>query len=169
MLRKSLLVLSGSLVLLTSAFAPVSADEPGPVTALESVERIDDIDPAADLDGRPAGYYIGRSGEGGLALRTRGPGERHHFTAVFRTDGRFVDVEEMQLEPGDSVRVSADGHTLRYNVHTFGRVDGVNFRVRGGSVLSFRLELEGALISTDHIFLGASHLHPATNPFRIRL
>ncbi len=166
MIRKSLLTLAGTLVLLTGAIAPVSADEPTTETPPEVIES---IAPEADHDGRPVGYYIGRSGEGGFALRTHGPNARHHFTAVLRTDGRFVDVDEFQLEPGDWVRVSEDGHTLRYNVHTFDGVDGVNFRVRGGSALSFRLELEGTLVGTDHIFLGAAGNHPWTNPFRIRL
>ncbi len=166
MIRKSLIILAGGLALLTSAIAPVSAEEP---TAEQPLETLADIAPDADREGRPAGYYLGRSGEGGIALRTHGPNGRHHFTAVLRTNGRFVDVEEFQLESGDFVRVSQDGHTLRYNVHTFDGVDGVNFRVRGGTVLSFHLELEGTLIGADHIFLGAAGHHPLANPFRIRL
>lgn len=171
--------LVGGLTLLATAVAPVSADdEDAPAspptatataTAEPSTEAVQDVDPEAEHDGRPAGYYLGRTEDGGFRLRSHGPNVRHHFTAVLRTDGRFVDVETVRLEAGDGVRVSEDGHSLRYNVHTFDGLDGVNFRVDGGEVVTFRLELNDALINTDHVYLGAADAHPLHNPFRIRL
>lgn len=162
MFRKSLLILAGSLVLLGGAIAPVSADEPA--NAPESAQG---VSADADRDDAPMGYYIGRAGDGGIALRTHGPNARHHFTAVLRTDGEFVDVESVRFERGDALRISDDGHTLRYDVHSFDGIDGVNFKVRDGDVVTFRLELNDELISTDHIFLGRDGLHPAHNPFRL--
>ncbi|MFN8638532.1 MAG: hypothetical protein U0360_03540 [Dehalococcoidia bacterium] len=163
MFRKSLLVLAGALALLSTVLVPVSADD-GQADAPESAQG---VSPDADRDGAPTGYYIGRDGDGGIALRTHGPSARHHFTAVLRTDGTFVDVESVRFERGDAFRISDSGHTLRYDVHSFDGVDGVNFRVRDGNLVTFRLELNDELISTDHIFLGQDGLHPAHNPFRL--
>ncbi|MCC6237144.1 MAG: hypothetical protein IT299_06185 [Dehalococcoidia bacterium] len=170
----SILGITTGLALLAGASAPVSADDEGvtprvtPV-AEASTEAVQGVDPEAERDGRPVGYYIGRSADGGIHLRSHGPHARHHFTAVLRTDGTFVDVEGVRLERGDAVRVSDDGHTLRYDVYTFDGLDGVDFRVEGGEVLAFHLELNGRLIDTDRIYLGAADAHPAHNPFRIRL
>ena len=105
--------LVGGLTLLATAVAPVSADdEDAPAspptatataTAEPSTEAVQDVDPEAEHDGRPAGYYLGRTEDGGFRLRSHGPNVRHHFTAVLRTDGRFVDVETVRLEAGDDV------------------------------------------------------------------
>ena len=173
-LSTSILGIAAGLVLLVGASAPVSAEEEdapadATPTAEASTETVEGLDPEAERDGRPVGYYIGRTEDGGISLRSHGPNARHHFTAVLRTNGRFVDVEAVRLELGDWVRVSDDGHTLRYNVHTFDGLDGVNFRIEGGDVVTFRLELNDRLIGTDHIYLGAADSHPAHNPFRIRL
>lgn len=173
-LANCILGLAAGLALLAGATAPVDAEEedtPSTATpvAEASAESVEGVDPEAERDGRPVGYYIGRTEDGGIRLRSHGPNARHHFTAVLRTDGKFVDVEAVRLELGDWVRVSDDGHTLRYNVHTFHGLDGVNFRIDGGDVLSFRLELNDRLVGTDHIYLGAADSHPEHNPFRIRL
>ncbi len=173
-LTSSMLGIVVGLTLLTGASTPVSADDEGvppptPAATDAPTESVQGVDPEAERDGRPVGYYIGRAEDGGIRIRSHGPNARHHFTAVLRTDGAFVDVEAVRLERGDSVRVSDDGHTLRYDVHTFDGLDGVDFRVAGGDVVTFRLELNDRLIDTDRIYLGAADVHPAHNPFRIRL
>ncbi len=59
------------------------------------------------------------------------------------------------------------GHTLLLRFHTYDGIDGVNFRVNGGEHLRFNLHLDGKLIGTDDVYLGADGRHPASNPFTI--
>ena len=115
----------------------------------------------------PTGYYIWRN-EYGWHLRTHGPGEEHLFTARLRTDGVFQDVDAVRLENRDNFAVLDGGHTIVLRFHTYDATDGLNFRVRGGTRLRFNLQLDGELIATDSIYLGAAGVHPPTNPFTIR-
>ena len=143
---------------------PVRAEEPAPTrSAPDALRGAPELRPDA-----PAGYYIWRDRDG-INLRTHGPRGAHHFRAVLHTDGVFVDVKPVADELGDKVRVLRNGHALVLDVHTYDATDGVNFRVRGGTRLTFRLELEDRLIDTEHIFLGSMQLHPDANPFTVRL
>ena len=146
-----------------SAPAVAHAEEPDAPAAPDALGGVPEIRPDA-----PTGYYIWRD-EDGINLRTHGPRGYHHFVAVLHTDGVFRDVEPVANERGDAVRVTDRGHTLILNVHTYGRTDGVNFRVEGGDWLSFDLELDGRQAPTDHIFLGSMRSHPDSNPWRVWL
>src|SRR3989304_1504390 len=115
----------------------------------------------------PAGYYLWHD-EGGMHLRTHGPGDEHLFTARLRTDGIFVNVDAVRLENRDNFAVLDGGHTLVLKFRTYDFTDGGHFNIRGGTRLRLNLQLDQELISTDNIFLGAEGKHPETNPFTIR-
>ncbi|HLH74594.1 MAG TPA: hypothetical protein VKX96_15000 [Chloroflexota bacterium] len=117
-------------------------------------------------DNAPTGYYIWHNDDG-YHLRTHGPGAEHDFTARVHTNGIFEDVSPFRLESGDTFDVVDGGHTLLLHFHTYDGTDGVNFRIRGGEYVRFRLDLDGQLISTNNIFLGPTGSHPATNPFQL--
>jgi hypothetical protein len=137
-------------------------------TAVAAAAEEDDAlvgEPVITEDHRtPPGYYLWR-GDRGMHLRTHGTEEGKTYTAYLFTDGQFVDVEKVKLEPGDRVAVTNGGHTLIVHVRTFEGIDGVNFKVRGGDILALTLFEDGRLAPTSHIFLGRHHRHPATNPF----
>lgn len=116
---------------------------------------------------RPVGYYIWHD-EDGMHLRTHGPGAEHHFTARLHSDGIFEDVEAVRLENADNFAVVGAGHTLLIDFHTYNWTDGVNFRLKDAGMIRFALKLDGEVISTDSIFLGAEGVHPESNPFIIR-
>jgi hypothetical protein len=121
-------------------------------------------------DDMPTGYFIFRSnGDDGLHLRTHGPGTEHVFDAVLRTKGTFENVDLVKLEGDDSVDVVDGGHKMVIHFHTFDGIDGVNFTVNGGERLRLNLKLDGNLIPTDQIFLGAQGRHPRHNPFGVKL
>ncbi|HZS01530.1 MAG TPA: hypothetical protein VFE37_22630 [Chloroflexota bacterium] len=103
----------------------------------------------------------------GWHLTTHGPRLQHHFTGVLTTDGRFTDVQLRHPEHPDGVRLLDGGHELRINFYTFDYTDGVDFRVDGGTRLTFRLEVDDHLIAPAHIYLGAAGRHPERNPFTI--
>lgn len=122
---------------------------------------------APDLHPRaPTGYYLWHD-EGGWHLRTHGPGARHEFSARLTTDGTFTAVDAVRLEHRDRIAITDGGRTLRLHWHTYDGLDGVDFRVQGGTFLRFDLELEGRPITPERIFLGRRGHHPAHNPFTL--
>ena len=126
----------------------------------------DDAGAAAIAPGAATGYYLWHDADGSH-LRTHGPGAEHFFVARLHTDGVFIDVSTVRAESRDSVTITDGGHTLLIRLHTYDGIDGVNYRVRGGTAVHVRLELDGGLIGTDQVFLGALLRHPAHNPFTI--
>lgn len=114
----------------------------------------------------PAGYYLWHD-EHGMHLRTHGPGDEHSFVARLHTDGIFVDVDAVRLENRDNFAVIDGGHTLVLRFHTYDATDGVNFRVLGGTRMRLNLQLNGEIIDTDSIYLGAERKHPESNPFTL--
>lgn len=160
------------LIVATSAFASSGPIAGQPATSAAeaqlsaalpaNVQGQPDLTPSS-----PTGYYIWND-ENGIHLRTHGPGEDHRFVARLHTDGVFQDVDAVRLESRDNFAVLDGGHTIVMRFHTYDATDGLNFRVRGGTRLRFNLQLDGELISTDSIYLGAAGVHPASNPFTIR-
>lgn len=105
----------------------------------------------------------------GLHIRTTTPAPKDHvFTAVLTTDGTFADVRKVRLEGADDIAVLQNGHVLVVKFHTYNGVDGVDFRIAGGSGLRLRLDEAGSLVPPSHIFMGRYGVHPADNPFGVR-
>ena len=115
-------------------------------------------------DASPAGYYLWHDDDG-LHLRTHGPGAEHSFTARLHTDGVFMDLSPVALEADDQSYLENGGHDLVIKFHTYDGIDGVDFRIDGGSIMTGEANLDGAPISPANIFLGASEKNPVQNPF----
>ncbi|MBV9356840.1 MAG: hypothetical protein JO023_15105 [Chloroflexi bacterium] len=128
----------------------------------------DDVNGAPNLnDQSPLGYYLWHSEDNGFHLRTHGPGDEHLFVAQLHTNGTFENVDSVRLENRDNFSVDEGGHELVLHFHTYNFTDGVNFTIKGGDRLRLRLELDGQLIDTGSVYLGADGDHPASNPFTI--
>jgi hypothetical protein len=117
-------------------------------------------------DSSALGYYLWHDVDG-LHLRTHGPGAEHVFTARFHTDGVITNLSPIRLEPGDQNYLENGGHDLVIYYHTYDGIDGVNFEIDGGSVLTGEANLDSLPISTANIFLGASEENPLHNPFTL--
>ncbi len=102
-----------------------------------------------------------------MHLRTSTYGQKHVFSGVIRTDGRFVDVEEKQLEHGDFYRVNNDRDTITFKFTTTGGSDGVDFRVRDGERINFDLFIDGHKINPEEIYLGDRGWHPKHHDFTV--
>lgn len=134
-----------------------------------SAAHLSRLNGAPDIDNNsPTGYYIWHTDDG-FHLRTHGPAAEHDFDAVLRTSGTFENVDVVKLEADDRVDVVDGGHKMIIHFHTFDLTDGVNFTVRGGEHLRFRLKLDDKLAPVDQIFLGAKKAHPKKNPFGVKL
>lgn len=115
--------------------------------------------------GGDSGVYFWK--DSGLHLATTDPENvEHHYSGSVQTDGTIMDVQPIKLEGDDSFAVTGPGNdTLTFDFHTFSGVDGVGFRVKGGSYAIVSLYHDGNPLPIDHIFLGAYSQHPDTDPF----
>ncbi|HEY7065239.1 MAG TPA: hypothetical protein VII06_27430 [Chloroflexota bacterium] len=126
------------------------------------------------VEGRPAGFHPGAPGDYYVwhtdndvphwhVETTDLPGFNHVYTGTLTTDGQFVGVDVAQPEADDWIRQVGPG-TIQYQFHTFSGIDGVRFDIAGGSYLSLDLGRDGHPSGLDRIHLGATGLHPASNP-----
>ena len=125
------------------------------------------------LEGRPAefqpgqvrGFFLWRDGDG-LNLRTASNRNGHVYTGVIRTDGQFHDIRRIREEAGDHLRYNSN--EIRFKFSTSPKdVDGVDFRVRGGSRIQFELYVDGHPMPAQEIHIGAGGQHPNDNTFSL--
>ena len=127
------------------------------------------------LDGRPeqfevggdSAYYIWTDGENDFHLATTGPGPERRFRAVVRTNGEITDVDQLRLEDGDRFELLDGGHKLVIYFETYDHLDTIQWKVRGGTGVSFELHVDGHPIVPRNIYLGHEGYHPAGLVFRI--
>jgi hypothetical protein len=157
---KALLAVLGAAGLTLGVAGGASA-QPGPATVpAPAAAGAADVRPDS-----PYGYYIWLEGNR-VHLRTTDPGgDGSRYTGSIVVDGRIEGVEVIRDEPGDIAIAGRD--TVHFRFHTFNHVDGLIFAVQDTEWITFRLERNGHLIGTQHIFLGASGAHPPGNPFVI--
>ena len=117
-------------------------------------------------DSSALGYYVWHDSDG-LHLRTHGPGSEHVFSARFHTDGVITNLSPVRAESDDQNYLENGGHDLVIHYHTYDGIDGVNFTIDGGTVLTGAADLDSLPISTTNIFLGASEDNPLHNPFTL--
>lgn len=92
---------------------------------------------------------------------------RRSFAGRLETSGRFFDVKAVRLEGHDTVKLSADRHTLTFRFGNYGAIDGLNFRVACAPSIGFEFVSDGTLLPVDKVTIGHSAVNPATNPFEI--
>lgn len=129
-------------------------------------------------DGRPDGFHTGdQSGvylwqrvgvDHGWHLETTDPAKtgRHTYSGVVSSDGKIVDVQLTQPENDDSATVDGNGK-LDFNLKTYSGIDGVDWRVAGGTQMTFSFYEDGQLMSTSQISIGVGSSHPASDSFTI--
>src|SRR5581483_1540110 len=101
-------------------------------------------------NGRPDGFHAGdgsgvylwhRAGvDHGWHLETTDPAKTgaHSYTGTISSDGKIVDVQGVQLESGDTAGLDGSGN-LTFSFKTYSGIDGVDWRVDGGTQLTFTL------------------------------
>jgi hypothetical protein len=91
------------------------------------------------------------------------------FSGAVRTSGEFVDVDRVKLERSDTLKVSADKHTIAFRFHNYGAIDGFNFNAIDAPSLKFGFLSDGRVVPPRYIGIGATGRHPAHDPFVIKL
>jgi hypothetical protein len=99
-----------------------------------------------------------------LTATSRG---NHSISGVIKTDGRFYDIQEKQLENGDYLKINRDRNTIQFRFSTGRSFDGVDFKVRGGHSVTFDLFRDGAAMPKKEIYIGKKGWHPLRNSFKL--
>ncbi|MFN8525624.1 MAG: hypothetical protein U0821_21210 [Chloroflexota bacterium] len=118
------------------------------------------------LEGGEQGYFMWHDDDG-WHLRTHDGADGEVYDGRLHTDGELVNVEMVRGESTDLLEVTDAGHTLRFRFRTYDHVDGINFRIEGGSRLTSYLERNGHWIAPRNIYVGGAGAHPAGNPFSV--
>jgi hypothetical protein len=86
---------------------------------------------------------------------------------VVRTNGEITDVDQIKLEEGDAYELADGGQRLVIHFATFGNMDTINWRIRGGDHVRFDLRVDGHPIRPVNVYLGHEGYHPPAPSFRI--
>ncbi|HLG72431.1 MAG TPA: hypothetical protein VK009_18595 [Chloroflexota bacterium] len=131
-------------------------------------------------NGQPDGFKAGDASgvylwhrvgvDHGWHLETTDPAKTgaHTYTGTVTTNGKFVDVQLVRAENDDSATVDGNG-TLNISFKTYSGIDGVDWRVDGGTQMTFTLYEDGQLMSTTAINIGDGSSHPASDPFTLNV
>ena len=137
---------------------------PGATTAFAWPGYVDGR-PVQFAPGVPAGYFVWHEDGVGWHMLTTTAVMPRYFTGRITTDGTFRDVRRERTEGVDTVlRVQPD--VIIFGFRTDEHVDGLHFRIDGGTHVRFNLEIDGHPIDNDNIYLGHFGVHPADNTFR---
>lgn len=118
------------------------------------------------LNGRP-GIYVWHDRNDELHIRSinnNSKGSQHVYSGVIRTDGRFYNVEDKQLENGDYIKVGSNKNTIRFRFTGRG-IDGIDFKIKGGDTVDFDLYKDGKEMPPKEICIGKNSWHPWHNNF----
>ncbi|HVC30969.1 MAG TPA: hypothetical protein VND24_07260 [Steroidobacteraceae bacterium] len=118
--------------------------------------------------GGTAGVYFWH-GNDGLHLRTTDPENAEHwYYGVISTDGQFNNLKLVKAEQDDHAEIVGPGdNELDFRFHTFSGIDGMDFRIDGGTYQTLTLYRDGAPLPIDSTFLGMFSVHPDSEPFPV--
>lgn len=160
MIKRSLGAFLGAVALTVIGVGGVSAQPAPPPPAIQAP-----VGPVAVPDNAPIGYYLWWD-DGRVHLRTTDPGgDESVYTGRIQVDGSIRDVNLLRTE-GNDVALR-DDNTLEFRFVTRNAQDGVSFAAVDTSRVTFRLERNGRLISTERIRIGPGGINPPGNPFTI--
>ncbi len=116
--------------------------------------------------GARAGDYLWHDSRGWHLRVTKVTSSRAVFTGRIRSD-KPMTVTGVKLESGDTFTLSADKLTLTYRFANYGHIDGLDVRTACASRLGISGSMDGTLLPTGRIWIGARGHHPLQNPFAI--
>ncbi len=123
--------------------------------------------PAALAQGDMRGYFIWHD-NGGMHVRVHTKMFALPFSGTIKTDGHFTAVHGKKLEYGDHYWLDNGKKVIHFKFHTAGAVDGLDFKVMGGTQLVFILMVDGVQANPDEIFLGHAGWRPSSHNFTLR-
>lgn len=170
--RSRLALLAGVIGLTMATVVPSAASAASTTTTVDEAACTGHW--PASVQGKPSVYQAGaRAGDylwhdsRGWHLRvTKVTSAKAVFSGRIRSD-KPLSVAGVALELGDTFTLSADKLTITYRFANYGHIDGLDFRTACANRLGFAGSMNGTLLPTSRIWIGASGRHPLQNPFVI--
>ncbi|MDR7523378.1 MAG: hypothetical protein QN168_13045 [Armatimonadota bacterium] len=156
------LLAAGLLTAFPASAQPETTVAPGggPTLAPDAIQGR----PSFEAGWAPA-YFLWRDHEG-IHLHWAAVGALRTFSGEITTEGIITGLRREGREDSDLRRTA---RTISWEAFTSGR-DGFVFTVAPpGGWIRFALRVEGRLLAPERIFIGNRGVHPAGNPFAIRL
>jgi hypothetical protein len=127
-----------------------------------------DIYGAPQFQSWPAGYYIWAD-EQGLHVRwTSSAGTpRRFYGEVTTTQGAIVNFRPVYPERGGIFQRRANA--IGWDIVNAGGGEGFDFALAAADTIRFSLTIDSRQATRNEIFLGRRGLHPADNPFALRI
>ena len=155
-MNKLLLSLAGAAIVLGALGSPAYAAVPAPEMSV--VDYLPIVQP---------GYQIHINGDSvTVVMSDRRLATR--YSGRIETDGEVVDLRAIQPEVQTHDIVRENNSTVRFSMTTGNYVDGVQFKVVGGSSVKFTLLRNDRLQPVELIRIQGEG-HPEANPFTLSL
>jgi hypothetical protein len=171
--RGALATLVGAAVLALGLIAPAGAAAATPTTALTDGSGTPCAGGRwpASVQGSPgvragaaAGDYLWHDATGWHLRVTHASHSSVVFSGTIRAN-RPLHVRASALEAEDRYTISGDGQTVTYRFVNHGGLDGLNLTTDCATRLAVSGRLNGSLLPSRRIWLGANGRHPLQNPF----
>jgi hypothetical protein len=122
--------------------------------------------PTMLVSGGRAGDYLWHDARGWHLRVTKVTARTAVFSGRIHAD-QPISAAGVALEIGDRIALSPDRLTLTYRFVNHGHIDGVDFRTACADHLRIAGSMDGTLLPTGRIWIGATGRHPLQNPFGI--
>jgi sugar lactone lactonase YvrE len=115
--------------------------------------------------GEELGYFIWKDRSEWWHLRWSGDGDMHEFAGTIHSTVPIVLFEAVSMEPNDKFSATAD--RIDFDARASQSIDGIDFVVESGAIITFDLMLDGA---QDHsvVRVGWNHRQPVSLPLPLR-
>jgi hypothetical protein len=117
--------------------------------------------------GDRGGVYLWHDGSGWHLRVTHATDDKAVSTGIISTKGTVSNVEPVQLEKSDKLKVGKADHVIAFRFVSYGHIDGVDWTAPCAKALRFSFKHGGHPL-TDTVFLGDKKVHPRHDPFALR-
>jgi hypothetical protein len=122
--------------------------------------------PDALLDADETGAYVWTDADGWHVRVTHSGTARRLFRGSVETTRELVAVSRA-AGSNNQVRFTKDRTRTRFDLVSFGGIDGIDFQVGCSSGFLFRMTLDGTNLTAAQVFLGTNAENPPSMPVRI--
>jgi hypothetical protein len=129
----------------------------------------------AVVQGRPdsfdagdrGGVYLWHDASGWHLRVTHATDDKAVFTGTISTKSAVSNVEPVQMEKNDKLKVGKADHVIAFRLFNYGHIDGVDWTAPCAKALRFSFKRGGQKL-TDTVFLGDKKVHPKHDPFALK-
>jgi hypothetical protein len=117
--------------------------------------------------GDRGGVYLWHDASGWHLRVTHATDDKAVFTGIISARGTVSNVEPVQLEKKDKLKVGKADHVIAFRFVNYGHIDRVDWTAPCSKALRFSFKRAGQKL-TDTVFLGDKKSHPRHDPFALK-